>query len=151
MKTAISQNLKRLRKVKELTQHELASLAGVCQSEISRIENGQLSPTLKTIQRLAQALGQKPENLMDGMHKDEYKQLHSLDNVLKCKKDKAEKVPSNTRPKWATDTERELAKIDLIQDKDDGVRNLVSNLVCFVLGIPMGALVHMLAQYILSL
>lgn len=147
MKTAISENLKRLRKVKELSQYELAELAGVCQSEISRIENGQLSPTLKTIQRLAQALGQKPENLMDGMHKDEYKQLHSLDNVLKCKKDKAEKVPSDTRPKWVDDIEKELAKIDLMQDKDNRVRNLVSNLVCSA----MGALVYMLAQYILSL
>ncbi len=40
-----------------MTQRQLAQACGVHQSEISRIERGQISPTLDTLTRLAAPLG----------------------------------------------------------------------------------------------
>ena len=42
-----------------ITQKELAERAGVRQSNISRIENGTCSPTVATLQALADGLGKK--------------------------------------------------------------------------------------------
>ena len=44
-----------------ITQSELAKLAHVRQSNISRIENGTCSPTIKTLSELAYAMGKKLE------------------------------------------------------------------------------------------
>jgi DNA-binding XRE family transcriptional regulator len=40
-----------------LTQAELAKRCGVDQGDISRIERGETSPTMRTMQRIADALG----------------------------------------------------------------------------------------------
>lgn len=42
-----------------LTQKELAERTGVRQSNISRIENGTCSPTVATLQTLAEGMGKK--------------------------------------------------------------------------------------------
>ena len=52
----ISQKLKSLREERDLTQEELAKLAGLPQSHISRLEGGRHSPSMKTLQKLAKAL-----------------------------------------------------------------------------------------------
>lgn len=52
-----SGRIKELRKQHGLTQAELAAKADIPQSYISRLENGEHSPTAKTIQRIADALG----------------------------------------------------------------------------------------------
>ena len=44
---------------KNMTQKELAEITGVRQSNISRIEKGACTPTLKTLQELAKGLGKK--------------------------------------------------------------------------------------------
>lgn len=64
MTTRISENLKRLRRVKSLSQRDLAKKAGVAQSYISAIEHSKLVPSVKIIQKLATALGQNPEHLV---------------------------------------------------------------------------------------
>lgn len=46
-----------LRERHGLTQAELASRCGIDQGDISRIERGATSPTARTVQRIAQALG----------------------------------------------------------------------------------------------
>jgi DNA-binding XRE family transcriptional regulator len=40
-----------------LTQTELAKRSGIRQSEISKIENGRINPTLETLEALGDALG----------------------------------------------------------------------------------------------
>lgn len=50
------QQLKRLRLDRGLSQYRLARQSGVAQSVISQIEAGHANPTIKTIDRLAQAL-----------------------------------------------------------------------------------------------
>lgn len=53
----ISGKIKDLRKSAGMTQHDLADKSGLPQSHISRIENAQHSPSSKTLERLANALG----------------------------------------------------------------------------------------------
>lgn len=42
-----------------LTQKELAARIGIRQSNLSRIETGMVSPTIETLQRIAEGLGKK--------------------------------------------------------------------------------------------
>lgn len=42
-----------------LTQEQLAQRSGIRQSNISRIENGSCSPTIVTLQKLANAMGRR--------------------------------------------------------------------------------------------
>ncbi len=47
------------REAQHLTQTELAERTGIRQSNISRIEKGQASPTLNTLSRIARGLGKE--------------------------------------------------------------------------------------------
>lgn len=47
------------RKSNGLTQNELSARTGITQADISRLENGEANPSLKTMKRLAAALGKK--------------------------------------------------------------------------------------------
>ena len=49
--------LMELREKHGLTQSELAERCGIDQADISRIERGSTSPTARTLQRIADALG----------------------------------------------------------------------------------------------
>jgi putative transcriptional regulator len=49
--------LERVRKEKGYSQHKLASLADVEQANISRIERGQMTPSLEFAQRVSGVLG----------------------------------------------------------------------------------------------
>ena len=40
-----------------LTQNDISALTGISQADISRIENGNANPSLKTIAKLAEAFG----------------------------------------------------------------------------------------------
>ncbi len=45
------------RKASGLTQKELAEKTGIAQSDISKLENGNGNPSLRTLQRLAKGMG----------------------------------------------------------------------------------------------
>ena len=45
------------RKEMGLTQKQLSELTGITQADISKLENGNVNPSLKTLQRLAAAMG----------------------------------------------------------------------------------------------
>ena len=45
------------RNEKGITQKELSSITGITQADISKLENGTANPSVKTLQRLANALG----------------------------------------------------------------------------------------------
>lgn len=42
-----------------LTQKELSARSGIAQSDISKLENGTANPSVRTLQRLAEAMGKK--------------------------------------------------------------------------------------------
>ena len=45
------------RNEKGITQKELSSITGITQSDISKLENGTANPSVRTLQRIAEALG----------------------------------------------------------------------------------------------
>ena len=49
------------RKEKNISQQELAEVTGINRSDISKIENGNANPSLRTIKRVAEGLGKKVE------------------------------------------------------------------------------------------
>ena len=54
---AIIQAIIDARKTSGLTQKELSVKAGIAQGDISKLENGNANPSLRTLQRLATAMG----------------------------------------------------------------------------------------------
>lgn len=62
---ALMQNVRRLRLARNLTQVQLAELAGVNQATISKAERGELNITMETIVLLAKALKVEPVQLFD--------------------------------------------------------------------------------------
>ncbi len=42
-----------------ITKKQLSDLSGITQAEISKIENGNANPSLKTLKKLASAMGKK--------------------------------------------------------------------------------------------
>lgn len=58
-------NLRKLRKNKSLTLRELSSACNIDYSNILRIEQGKINPTLTTILELASALELNPLVLLD--------------------------------------------------------------------------------------
>lgn len=49
------------REQSNMTQEELSEKSGVPQADISRIESGKANPTLRTLGRIAEAMGRKVE------------------------------------------------------------------------------------------
>lgn len=66
MRTSLGERLAALRQAAGLSRRQLASLAGLADRHIGDIESGRLSPTLRTIERLASALGCEPADLLAG-------------------------------------------------------------------------------------
>src|SRR5690606_16071375 len=53
----VSKRIREARMAANLTQEKVAELSGIPQSHISRLEKGQHSPTAKTLEKLAKAIG----------------------------------------------------------------------------------------------
>jgi transcriptional regulator with XRE-family HTH domain len=53
-----------LRRIRKLTQEQLAASSGRTANMISLLENGDTSPSFETLQRLAKALGVEPADLL---------------------------------------------------------------------------------------
>ena len=60
----VAKQLRKLRTDAELSQDNLAQLAGIDRKTINRIENGHFSPTLDTITPLCAVLKITPSNLL---------------------------------------------------------------------------------------
>jgi transcriptional regulator with XRE-family HTH domain len=64
-KKALGEKLQSLRNSKSLSIRELAALADIEHSQISRIESGMISPSAITIQKIADALEVTPCDFFD--------------------------------------------------------------------------------------
>ncbi len=62
---AFGKHLRKLREERSLSQEELANRSGIAFSQIGRFERGVRSPTLSTLESLANGLGVKPKELLD--------------------------------------------------------------------------------------
>ena len=54
---AIMKALIKARNSEGLTQQDLSARSGISQADISRLENGNANPSIRTLNRLAQAMG----------------------------------------------------------------------------------------------
>lgn len=59
-------NIKKYRQAANVSQEELAARIGADQAYVSRLEAGQLNPTITTVQQVATALGVEIKSLFEG-------------------------------------------------------------------------------------
>ncbi len=64
-KTKIGNNLKKLRKEKQLTQVELAKKASISSNYYARIERDEENPSLEVLKDIAKALKVKSSEILD--------------------------------------------------------------------------------------
>ena len=64
MGALVGQNTVRLRRLRKLTQEQLAEEAGFSQQYIINLELGRTNPTVKTLRALGDALGVTPADLV---------------------------------------------------------------------------------------
>ena len=69
VKFRITLKLHYVRTTKKITQIKLSRLTGISQSHISEIELGKQSPTLKTLEKIANALKVNPLELIEIINK----------------------------------------------------------------------------------
>lgn len=62
---ALAANVKKLRKVREWSQYDLAAEAGIEQNAVSLIENERANPTLLVLEEIARALGVRLAELFE--------------------------------------------------------------------------------------
>lgn len=62
---AFGNNLRRLRKINNLSMEKLAQLANIEYSQVSDIELAKINTTISTVKALAEALNLPPKDLFD--------------------------------------------------------------------------------------
>ena len=75
----IGENIKALRKSKNMTQEELAAKIHTTRQAISNYEKGRSDPDLETISRIAEALETDPSVILYG---DDHSQLHRTLKIM---------------------------------------------------------------------
>lgn len=77
----IGENLKRIRKVKGLTQYKLSELTKISITSIQRYESGKRQPTVESVNKIAAALEVSVFELLDNKYdKAEYELINGLSN-----------------------------------------------------------------------
>ncbi|WP_076398559.1 helix-turn-helix transcriptional regulator [Rhizobium sp. RU33A] len=66
-----ARNLRKMRQAKGLSQEELAHRANVDRTYVSSLERAVYSPTIEVLEKLARALGSRPEDLIKSAEVDE--------------------------------------------------------------------------------
>jgi len=64
LRAIVARNLRILRKQKGLSQEELAFQAGINRNYVGQIEREEKSPTVDVVDKLAGAMGVKPEDML---------------------------------------------------------------------------------------
>jgi transcriptional regulator with XRE-family HTH domain len=64
----IAENVRRLRKARDLSQEELAEVCGYHRTYVGGIERGERNITIATLEALAGALGVDPQQLLTRLH-----------------------------------------------------------------------------------
>lgn len=81
LKELLGQNIKKLRKIKKMTQAYLAEMVDVEPKHISCIENGLAFPSALLIEKFAAVLGVEPYELFLGKEKPQSRELK--DEIIK--------------------------------------------------------------------
>lgn len=86
----LGNNIKNLRKTRNLSQEKLAEMIGVEPPALSKIENGKSYPTPQTLENIIKALNIKPELLLVLEEELDIEQAHKdiLNRLNKAKQNK---------------------------------------------------------------
>ena len=63
----VATRLRKLRKARNISQEDLAMIAGVHRGHVARLESGERTPRLDTLEKLAAALKVKPTSLLSDL------------------------------------------------------------------------------------
>ena len=80
--TVIANNVKRLRKLKKLSQKQVSLTADIPQGQYSRTENGKVTPTIPTLEKLANVF---EVNISEFFKTDEMEEAVNLPLLEKIK------------------------------------------------------------------
>ena len=64
---ALGREIRRYRKAKDLSQEQLAELAGVSRNYVGFLERGERNPSIQAVAKMARALGVRPAALLEQM------------------------------------------------------------------------------------
>lgn len=60
----LGDNIKKIRETKDMSQGDICRITGMDRGYISRVENGSKNPTIANLEKIAKALGVKPDELL---------------------------------------------------------------------------------------
>lgn len=60
----LGNNIKRIRKMKSMSQGDIFRATGMDRAYISRLENGYVNPTVSVLNKIAKSLGVTPDELL---------------------------------------------------------------------------------------
>jgi transcriptional regulator with XRE-family HTH domain len=78
----LGESVRQLRVLQGLSQEELAERAGLHWTQVQRIEQAKLNPTLETLESLARGLGVPAAKLLDGTTDEKSSTLEALLGLL---------------------------------------------------------------------
>ncbi|MEI6155171.1 MAG: helix-turn-helix transcriptional regulator [Deltaproteobacteria bacterium] len=89
VKKLLGMRIKELRKVRGLSQEELAEMIGIDPKHLSRIEVGNSYPSLDTLEKTANALKVELKDFFEFKHHEEEKELAENINKILLESDKS--------------------------------------------------------------
>lgn len=82
-KKLLGQRIKQLRKLKRMTQEQLAEIVEIDPKHLSSIETGRNSPTLLTLEKISDALNIEIKGLFDFQNDDKLRrEIHNLIDII---------------------------------------------------------------------
>ena len=79
----LGEKIKKYRKLKKLTQEELAEKSGISTITLYRWENGIRSPSVEALQKIAQTLEVPVSTFLDESYSETLQEPHNLYNCVK--------------------------------------------------------------------
>ncbi len=117
------EEIRTFRKMKGLTQEQLAESVGVKRSVISKYENGDISPSIDMIRRIADALGVEPWELIDSGVPPELKSypIDSIDRQFKYITDEISALTEIDLPATGIDTHKIVIAVNKIMEVNNAI------------------------------
>ena len=110
----IGSNIKLLRSVRQLNQHQLAERLGISQTHLSNIEHNNVLVSLKLLVRSANVLGCTLETLLDRKAAAEWAQAHDAGADEQAAGAKSERVTENAAAETDEQEQYSLEEVRLL-------------------------------------
>jgi transcriptional regulator with XRE-family HTH domain len=122
----IGSNIKLLRSVRQLNQHQLAERLGISQTHLSNIEHNNVLVSLKLLVRSANVLGCTLETLLDRKAAAEWAQAHDAEADEQASGAKSERVPETAAAETDEQEQYSLEEVRLLLKLLQIQRNICS-------------------------